>query len=425
MATNDMTARYNPHPRTETAPVEAAADAEGFAHRAAKPGEKTFADLGLLPMLLETVKSQGYITPTPIQAATIPAGIAGKDVLGTAQTGTGKTAAFALPILHRLQQAPADKSHRGPVFPRALILSPTRELTSQIAESFATYGKGTTLRNTTVYGGVSQFHQVRALKAGVDILIATPGRLMDLMNQRLVNLSNVSIFVLDEADRMLDMGFIEPIRRIASALPPREKVNRQTMLFSATMPREIQGLAEALLKDPLRIAVSAANSTVDRIDQSLYVVPKEKKSALLEHLLQEGNIRRAVVFTRTKFGAGAWARSSRRPASRLRASTATRIRTPASAPSPVSRTLRHACWSPPTSRPAALTSTTSPTSSTSTSPSSQSRTCTASAAPAARAPRARRSPSRIRRSTACSGRSSGSPRPASARSRSCPTCASV
>ena len=263
---------------------------------------KTFAELGLLPMLMSAVEAEGYTHPTPIQAATIPAGIAGRDILGSAQTGTGKTAAFALPILHRLQST-TDKTARGPVFPRALILSPTRELASQIAESFATYGKNTVLRNTTVFGGVSQFHQVKALRNGVDILIATPGRLMDLMNQRLVNLSQVSIFVLDEADRMLDMGFIEPIRKIAAALPAREKVNRQTMLFSATMPREIQGLAESLLKDPLRISVTPANSTVDRIEQSLYVVPREKKGYLLEHLLEEGNIRRAVVFTKTKFGA--------------------------------------------------------------------------------------------------------------------------
>jgi ATP-dependent RNA helicase RhlE len=305
MTNNEMTARYAPHANSHPAPVEvSASNDEAFPHRAVKAGEKTttFADLGLLPMLLDAVKAEGYTIPTPIQAATIPAGIAGRDILGSAQTGTGKTAAFALPILQRLQSS-TDKNQRGPIYPRALILSPTRELASQIAESFTTYGKNTVLRNTTVYGGVSQFHQVKALRNGVDILIATPGRLMDLMNQRLVNLSQVSVFVLDEADRMLDMGFIEPIRRIAAALPPREKVNRQTMLFSATMPREIQGLAEALLKDPLRIAVSAANSTVDRIEQSLYVVPKEKKSALLEHLLQEGNIRRAVVFTRTKFGA--------------------------------------------------------------------------------------------------------------------------
>ncbi|HZW06419.1 MAG TPA: DEAD/DEAH box helicase, partial [Phycisphaerales bacterium] len=181
--------------------------------------------------------------------------------------------------------------------------SPTRELASQIAESFATYGKNTVLRYTTVFGGVSQFHQVKALRNGVDILIATPGRLMDLMNQRVVNLSQVSIFVLDEADRMLDMGFIDPIRKIAAALPPREKTARQTMLFSATMPKEIQHLAESLLRDPLRIAVTPPNSTVDRIEQSIYTVPKEKKAYLLEHLLEEGRIRRAVVFTRTKFGA--------------------------------------------------------------------------------------------------------------------------
>ncbi|MDP1663130.1 MAG: DEAD/DEAH box helicase [Phycisphaerales bacterium] len=293
----------SPHHHTSRAAEPAAFPIHASKNAPEAGPTKTFADLGLMPMLLEAVKSEGYTIPTAIQAATIPAGLAGRDILGSAQTGTGKTAAFALPILQRLQQALPDKATRGPVFPRALILSPTRELASQIAESFTTYGKNTVLRHTTVYGGVSQFHQVKALRNGVDVLVATPGRLMDLMNQRLINLSQVSIFVLDEADRMLDMGFIEPIRKIASALPPREKVARQTMLFSATMPREIQGLAESLLKDPLRIAVTPANSTVALIEQSLYIVPKDKKAYLLEHLLEEGNIRRAVVFTRTKFGA--------------------------------------------------------------------------------------------------------------------------
>jgi ATP-dependent RNA helicase RhlE len=307
--TTDMTARYNPHSSTSAPSHTAHAEApESFPIVTTKStaeavANKTFADLGLSPMLLDAVKSEGYTIPTPIQAATIPAGLAGRDVLGSAQTGTGKTAAFALPILQRLQSALPDKANRGPIFPRALILSPTRELASQIAESFATYGKNTVLRYTTVFGGVSQFHQVKALRNGVDILIATPGRLMDLMNQRLVNLTQVNIFVLDEADRMLDMGFIDPIRRIAAALPPREKVARQTMLFSATMPKEIQHLAESLLKDPLRIAVTPANSTVALIEQSMYTVPKDKKAYLLEALLEEGNIRRAVVFTRTKFGA--------------------------------------------------------------------------------------------------------------------------
>ena len=227
----------------------------------------------------------------------------GKDVLGCAQTGTGKTAAFALPILHRLLTAPVDKTRRGPVFPKALILSPTRELCNQIGESFATYGRHTILDHVCIFGGVSQYHQVKALHRGVDILVATPGRLMDLMEQRLVNLSEVCVFVLDEADRMLDMGFIQPIRKIAAALPKSPTKPRQTLLFSATMPKEIMHLADSLLHDPVKVAVTPVASAAPLITQQLYLVNKAAKQSLLQHLLADRTITRAVVFTKTKHGA--------------------------------------------------------------------------------------------------------------------------
>ncbi|MGE3108512.1 MAG: DEAD/DEAH box helicase [Phycisphaerales bacterium] len=266
---------------------------------------QTFSTLGpptLASHLLRAVEEEGYTKPTPIQAQCIPPGILGRDVLGCAQTGTGKTAAFALPILHRLGEMPIDKSRRGPAIPRALILSPTRELASQIGESFATYGRHTGLTHTVIFGGVNQFHQVRALHRGVDILVATPGRLIDLMEQRLVILTAVSILVLDEADRMLDMGFIQPIRRIVAALPG-PPAPRQTLLFSATMPKEITHLAEALLKNPVRVSVTPVASAAPLITQRMYSVPRARKVSLLQHLLREAGVKRAVVFTRTKHGA--------------------------------------------------------------------------------------------------------------------------
>ncbi len=258
-----------------------------------------FKKLGLSPSITSALEHEGYHTPTPIQAQCITPVREGRDLLGCAQTGTGKTAAFALPIIDRLHTAPVDKTRRGPVLPRALILSPTRELATQIAESFATYGRNTMLRTAVIFGGVSQFHQVRALKAGVDVVVATPGRLMDLMEQRLVDLSQVQILVLDEADRMLDMGFINPIRRIAGVLPK----TRQTLMFSATMPREIMKLADSLLRNPVKVSVTPVASTVPLIEQSVYQVPRMRKQSLLHHLIREGNIQRAVVFTRTKHGA--------------------------------------------------------------------------------------------------------------------------
>jgi len=267
----------------------------------------TFADLDLIAPLMRAIADEGYTIPTPIQGATIPAALSGRDVLGCAQTGTGKTAAFVLPMLQRLAadraksaapKATRDGStRRTPI--RALILAPTRELASQIAESIAAYGRHLRISHTVIFGGVSQHAQVRALSRGVDVVVATPGRLIDLMEQRYVHLDQVETLVLDEADRMLDMGFIAPIRRIAATLPKR----RHTMLFSATMPGAIADLAESLLDNPVRVAVTPVASTVDRITQSLIMVGRGLKQSRLEGLVREHDIRRAVVFTKTKHGA--------------------------------------------------------------------------------------------------------------------------
>src|SRR5256885_1727729 len=261
-----------------------------------------FASLGLAESIVRSVVSEGYSTPTPIQAQAIPHVLAGRDVLGCAQTGTGKTAAFALPILQKLTakggaaHAPLTGARRTI---RCLVLAPTRELASQIAQSFTDYGKHSGLRNTVIFGGVGQNPQVAALRGGVDIVAATPGRLLDLINQRHVDLSHVEVFVLDEADRMLDMGFIHDIRKIAARVPQR----RQTLLFSATMPGEIRELANSLLRDPVSVQVTPVASTVENVDQSVYFVEKRDKPRLLEHLLRNHGIFRALVFTRTKHGA--------------------------------------------------------------------------------------------------------------------------
>ena len=255
-----------------------------------------FDALSLAPALLKAIREEGYSTPTPIQAKAIPPALEGKDVLGIAQTGTGKTAAFALPTLHRLSTQPA---HAGIKGPRALILAPTRELAAQIGESFATYGRHVGLRHAVIFGGVGQGPQVQAIRNGAAILVATPGRLIDLMDQRLVDLRGIQFLTLDEADRMLDMGFIEPIRRIAAAVPAK----RQTMLFSATMPPEIRKLANSLLNQAVEVAVTPTSSTVERIDQCLYAIERARKVDLLAHLLREDAVKRAVVFTKTKHGA--------------------------------------------------------------------------------------------------------------------------
>lgn len=259
----------------------------------------TFEQLKLSAPLLRAVEKAGYTEPSPIQAKAIPPVLAGHDLLGCAQTGTGKTAAFALPMLHRLAEMPARQ--KGAV--RALILTPTRELALQIGESFSAYGKYLKLRHTVIFGGVGQQPQIAALKHGVDVLIACPGRLNDLISQGHVDLSQVEIFVLDEADRMLDMGFIHDVRKVMKQLP--SKTARQTLLFSATMPKEIEQLAEDLLTEPVFVKVDPVSSTVDRIAQTLYYVEKGNKKQLLPYLIQKLDppVINALVFSRTKYGA--------------------------------------------------------------------------------------------------------------------------
>lgn len=259
----------------------------------------TFRDLGLIPPILSALHEQGYRQPSPIQEKSIPPALEGRDILGCAQTGTGKTCAFAVPILQRLSQS-EEKTHAM----RALILTPTRELAIQIGESFTAYGKNLSLRTAVIFGGVGQGPQVAQLKKGVDILVATPGRLGDLYQQKLLDLSQIEIFVLDEADRMLDMGFIHDVKKILKWLPPR----KQTMLFSATMPEEITELVNSLLHRPARVAVNPVSSAVEVIEQSVYFVDKGNKTALLAHLVNELNVKNALVFTRTKHGANKVAR---------------------------------------------------------------------------------------------------------------------
>ncbi|MBI2826329.1 MAG: DEAD/DEAH box helicase [Planctomycetia bacterium] len=263
----------------------------------------TFTELGLAQPLLRAVASAGYTTPTPIQLQAIPHMLAGRDVLGCAQTGTGKTAAFALPILHRLTHE-GNPPRGGGRRIRTLVLSPTRELASQICESFQSYGRNTPLRFTVIFGGVGQRPQEQALRHGVDVVVATPGRLLDLMNQGFVDLRSVEIFVLDEADRMLDMGFLPDLRRVIAALPRA----RQTLFFSATMPEAIMQLANSILRDPVRIHVAPVKVTTDLIAQSVCFVPKQQKPRLLTHMLRKHAATRALVFTRTKRGADRVAR---------------------------------------------------------------------------------------------------------------------
>lgn len=257
----------------------------------------TFENLNMIEPILRAVKDEGYTIPTPIQAQSIPPLMEGKDLLGCAQTGTGKTAAFAIPILQALYQD--KKEGKGSRMLRALILSPTRELAAQIGDSFAAYGRYTGLRCSVIYGGVSQNPQVLALRAGADILVATPGRLLDLVWQKYVDFEHLRFFVLDEADHMLDMGFIHDVRKIIDLLPQK----RQTMLFSATMPPEIEKLADSLLTDPVKVAVTPSASTVDSIEQEVYFVSKSDKKNLLVHLLKNKNVESALVFSRTKHGA--------------------------------------------------------------------------------------------------------------------------
>jgi ATP-dependent RNA helicase RhlE len=279
----------------------------------------SFDVFGLAQPILRAVVSEGYTVPTPIQSQAIPHVMTGRDLLGCAQTGTGKTAAFALPILHRMMQAGqpqqnhAQSAHpqtghhgqsnkhtpRGARRIRTLVLSPTRELAAQIGESFAAYGRHTGLRHTVVFGGVNQRPQVRDLQHGIDTLIATPGRLLDLINQGFIDLSTVEIFVLDEADRMLDMGFMPDIRRIIARLPQK----RQTLFFSATMPPEIERLAHAILREPEQVRITPVKETAALIEQSVFFIPKAAKPQLLTAFLAKPDITRALVFMRTKHSA--------------------------------------------------------------------------------------------------------------------------
>jgi ATP-dependent RNA helicase RhlE len=256
----------------------------------------TFVALGLAEPLLRALAAEGYTRPTPIQSQAVPLALAGRDVLGIAQTGTGKTAAFGLPILQHLAE---NRAGVAPHSCRALILAPTRELAIQIDESLRAYGRHLKLRHAVVVGGVNQSRQVQALRGGVDVLVATPGRLLDLMQQKHVRLSAATTLVIDEADRMFDMGFIRDVRRIVSHFPRQ----RQTMLFSATMPGEVAHLVAEVLRNPARVEVSPATVTADNVEQRVYFVAQQEKRHLLKELLRDETMKRVIVFTRTKHGA--------------------------------------------------------------------------------------------------------------------------
>ena len=257
----------------------------------------SFDKFGLIEPLLRAVREEGYTHPTPIQSSAIPHLLEGKDLLGCAQTGTGKTAAFALPILHRLETTGLVREGKRPI--RVLVVTPTRELAAQVGECFDTYGRYTHQKQATIYGGVAQRSQTRALERGVDILVATPGRLLDLIGQGHVHLGRVEVLVLDEADRMFDMGFIRDIRKIVAKVPE----HRQTMLFSATMPSSIMNLAHSVLKNPVEVRMTPETPAAETVDHTVYFVERHHKQDLLHHLLVGGEISRALVFARTKRGA--------------------------------------------------------------------------------------------------------------------------
>lgn len=256
-----------------------------------------FKELQLIEPILKALETEGYTVPTPIQQQAIPLALEGRDLLGCAQTGTGKTAAFAIPILQLVYQAIQNGNRSKTI--KALVLTPTRELAIQIDESFAAYGRYLYLKHQVIFGGVSQVPQVNALRNGVDILVATPGRLLDLMQQGYIRLHEIDFFVLDEADRMLDMGFINDVKKIVAKLPAK----KQTLFFSATMPTEIEKLSSTLLHNPAKVEVTPVSSTVEKIEQAVYYVEKDQKKHLLIHLLKDKAIQTALVFTRTKHGA--------------------------------------------------------------------------------------------------------------------------
>ncbi len=271
--------------------------------------QPSFDQLDLIEPIRKALQTEGYTTPTPIQAQAIPYLLEGRDLLGCAQTGTGKTAAFAIPLIQRMVNSgiteTVSSNPRGSRRPiRALVLTPTRELAIQIEESFRAYGRHTVLKYTVIFGGVGQKPQTDALRSGVDILIATPGRLLDLMSQGYVHLKDLQYFVLDEADRMLDMGFIHDVRKVIAAIPPK----RQTLFFSATMPPEIQRLSSSILTNPVKVEVTPESTTAETVQQQVYFVDKPKKADLLVHLMKQMDIRQVLVFTRTKHGADKLAR---------------------------------------------------------------------------------------------------------------------
>ncbi len=287
MTTTERSPTHHPAPRPHAVPrrgSEGDASASGF------------APLGLCTALLEALAHEGYTEPTPIQTKAIPHVLAGRDLFGCAQTGTGKTAAFALPIIERLLN---DRRPAGPKRCRVLVLAPTRELAGQIHDSFKAYGRHAHLKTAVIYGGVNQNPQARAVDRGVDVLVATPGRLLDLIGQRLVSIDAVEYLVLDEADRMLDMGFIHDVRRIVGMLPRK----RQTLFFSATLPAEVRDLADSMLRDPLEVKTAPQATPAETVAQSVFHVAQKQKRALLVHLLERGGMDRVIVFTRTKRGA--------------------------------------------------------------------------------------------------------------------------
>ena len=346
----------------------------------------TFASLGIAAPIQTALAEYGYETPTVIQEKAIPAGIAGRDVLGSAQTGTGKTCAFGVPILQRL----AAQGHGKPI--RALILTPTRELAIQIDDNLHAYGKHLPLTEAVIFGGVGQAPQVEKLKRGVDILTATPGRLLDLAGQGLLDLSQVEIFVLDEADRMLDMGFIHDVRKVIKLLPEK----KQTTFFSATLPPEILDLVDTLLHDPVKVAAAPISTPVEVIRQEVCLVDRKNKTDLLLEILQQENVSSALVFTRTKHGADKVARDLTRKGVTAAAIHGNRRACGSSSPGSCGS------WSPRTSLPVAWTSRTCPMSSTITSPRSPKPISIGSAGRAAQGRGARPSPSAITASCPCS-----------------------
>ena len=316
--------------------------------------EQTFSSLELDDRLLRALDTIGYKHPTPIQEQSIPALLAGRDLLGIAQTGTGKTAAFSLPLLQLLADTP-----RRPKEPSALILAPTRELAIQIFEELKAFGAHLKLRSACIFGGVGQNPQIKLLREGVDILVATPGRLLDLANQKHLNLGKVSMLVLDEADRLLDMGFIRDVKKIVAMTPTR----RQSLLFSATMPKEVSHLAKEMLRDPERVDVSPKEVTVSKIDQRVVLVNNANKQQALEHILRGESVSRAIVFTRTKHGANKVAKKLVQAgigADAIHGNKSQNARQRALASL---RKARSGCWLQPTSRRAVLISMGFPTSS--------------------------------------------------------------